>query len=70
VSDRYRVERHDEFDGTSTWHVFDRNQGDQSVAQFDDEQAARDRAAELEGEDASTPNTGGTGDGDVPPTVP
>jgi hypothetical protein len=40
VSDRYRVERHDEFDGTSTWHVFDDHQGDQPVAEFDDEQAA------------------------------
>jgi hypothetical protein len=70
VSDRYRVERLDAFDGTSTWHVFDDHQGEQPVAEFDSEQAARDRAAELESEHAGTPNTGEAGDGDVPPTVP
>lgn len=69
MSQRYRVERHDAMDGTSTWHVLDDRQGDSPVAEFDDEQAARDRAASLEAEDAATPHIGETGDGDVPPTV-
>jgi hypothetical protein len=71
VGARYRVEKKDHLDGSSTWHVVDANQDGQPAAEFDDEGSARAHADRLEAEDDATPDTGGgEGGGDVPPTVP
>ncbi|WP_157041618.1 hypothetical protein [Nitriliruptor alkaliphilus] len=45
---RFRVDRRDNLDGTTTWYVLDTADGDKPAAQFDDEVAAKRHADELE----------------------